>query len=464
MAAALAVWPDAVDDLAPGLAHPFPAPSAATVLGLAGAVVLVPCVLVSVGDAARRLWRGRSPEREQLAWLFTTVVLAVGFSYLPVGPAQLVLHLLVPVAVAVGVVRHRLLDLQVVVRRTLLFAGLTGAVVAVFVGVTAGLSPLLDGGPLPVAVAAGLVAVGLTPGRELLQRGVDTLVYGHRRDPVRAVADVGRSVAEHPGDLLLPQVLRAVAEAVRSPSVVLLSPDGKVRGRAGELDDGAPLRLPLQLGGAPAGTLLIAPRTPRDGWSAQDLALLDVLVPQVAVVAHVARLNGELEVSRDRVVAATADERRRLRCELHDGLGPALSGVALGLEAAEACLATQPQRAAGLLSRLRSETQAAGREVRRLVDGLRPEALEGEGLADALEAFVGRLAETAPVRLALRVDRPLPPLPPEVEATAYRIVTEALTNVVRHSAASSCQVVVACEPCRPDVLRLLVEDDGRGLP
>jgi signal transduction histidine kinase len=433
------------------------------VLLIGGALVLVPCVLLTLVDAGRRVWRGRSPEREQLLWLLLATVVAVVGSYLPLSAAQLLLHLLVPVAVAVGVVRHQLLDLQVVVRRTLLFAGLTGCVVVAFVTSTALLGEAFGGDTVPVALAAALVAVGLTPVRELLQRGVDRLVHGERGDPLRAVVTLGREVAEQDDALLVPQVLRSVAAAVRSPHVVLLDPDGLPVAEAGTAAPGAPLRLPLQVGGRSVGSLDVTPRTARDGWSDDDHELLDLLARQVAVVAHAGRLNAELARSRDRVVQATAEERQRLHQELHDGLGPTLSGIALGLEAAEAALERSPERAAVLLGRLRAETQSAGREVRRLVEGLRPAALDRQGLEVALADFVDGLRDTAAGRLDVDLELPdvLPPLCPDTDAAAYRIVTEAVTNVVRHSGAGHCRVAVTVEPAG---LRLLVEDDGNGLP
>jgi signal transduction histidine kinase len=319
---------------------------------------------------------------------------------------------------------------------------------------------------LRVAVAAGLVAVGLTPLRERLQAGVDRLVYGDRHDPVRAVATLGRHVAEHDQEALVQQVLASVAAAVRSPGVALVDTHGVEQastGAAGDCQGVEPLRLPLQVAARPVGCLLIAPRTARDGWSRADRELLAVLAQQVAVVAHAAQLNTELARSRDEVLTATADERRRLRQELHDGLGPALSGIALGLEAAEVSFPQNPERAGQLLTRLREETQTAGQEVRRLVEGLRPAALDSQNLTDALTTFVAGLSEVAAGRLQLSlvVAGPLPPLPPDLDAAAYRIVTEALTNVVRHSGARSCTVHVTAEG---PALCLQVEDDGVGLP
>lgn len=461
--AGFALVEDAADDIVPGIENPFAVHPLGIAFAVVGGVLLVPSVLLSLVDAFRRLWRAASPEREQLAWLLVTVLLAVAISYTPWVAVRSVFYLLVPVAIAVGVVRHRLLDLQVVVRRTLLFLGLTGLVVGVFAVSTAVLSAVVQGDTVPVAVTAALVAVGLLPARDLLQRGVDRLVYGDRRDPLRAVASLNRDVAEHDDVELVPQVLRSVAAAVRSPHVMLLDADGTALAATGAPADGEPLHLRLQVGGQRVGALQVAPRTARDGWSADDRRLLELLAHQVAVVVHAGRLNAELARSRDRVLEATSQERQRLHQELHDGLGPALTGIALGLEAAEVALTSSPGRTGDLLSRLRTETQAAGREVRRLVEGLRPAALERQDLGAALHAFVEGLQQTLGGRLevALRVVGDVRGLDPEVDAAAYRIVTEAVTNVVRHSGARHCAVEVRADDAG---LVLVVTDDGVGLP
>ena len=458
--AGFALVDDAADDVVPGAVNPFAVPSLGLALAVAGAVLLLPAALITLVDAGRRLWRAASPEREQLGWLLVTVVLALVISATP-WPSANAVFMLVPLAIAVGVVRHRLLDLQVVVRRALLFLALTGLVVIVFIVTTTVLSGTADGEGVPVAVSAALVAVLLTPARDRLQRWVDRLVYGDRRDPVRAVAGLGRDLARHGEAALVPQVLSAVRDAVRSPHVAVLAPDGAVVEEAGTASSGAPLRLELRVSGRHVGALVVAPRTPRDGWSRADRELLDLLSTQVALVVHAAQLYDDLAASRDRVLDATAEERQRLRAELHDGLGPALSGIALGLEAAEASLATDRARAASLVARLRQETQAAGREVRRLVDGLRPVALENTYLTAAVQTFLGGLRETSPLKIELDIPRRFDDLPADLEAAAYRIVTEAVTNVVRHSGARHCRVrleVVA------DQLLVLVEDDGSGLP
>jgi signal transduction histidine kinase len=219
---------------------------------------------------------------------------------------------------------------------------------------------------------------------------------------------------------------------------------------------GGPLvERPLSFHGDPAGRLLLAPRSPGEAFSRADRRLVDGIVGQAAVAAYAVRLSRDLQASRERLVTAIEEERRRLRRDLHDGLGPALAGVTLQLEAARKLLARDPGAADGLIERAAGETEAAVADVRRLVYDLRPPSLDQLGLVQALRE---RSAQFEGVRVTVDVDRPLGRLPAAVEVAAYRIATEALTNVVRHSGARTAGVRMSLN----GGLELEVYDDGRG--
>jgi signal transduction histidine kinase len=173
------------------------------------------------------------------------------------------------------------------------------------------------------------------------------------------------------------------------------------------------------------------------------------------------RLSADLQRSRERLVEAREEERRRLRRDLHDGLGPQLSSQALTIDAVRKLMRRDPDAAEELLLDLKADAQAAVTDIRRLVYGLRPPALDDLG-------FLGALRETAEELgakgLSVSVEAPekLPPLSAAVEVAAYRIAQEALTNVVRHAAADACTVSLAID--EGSVLCLEVRDDGRGIP
>src|SRR3954447_15584199 len=302
--------------------------------------------------------RSRPPERQQLTWLLCAIVASFALFLAPAWPGGSATSAIIPIAIAVGVLRYHLLGIEVVLRRGLVYATLTATVIAVYLLMTAVAGSRLTRG-VPGVVAAALVAVGFTPVRERLQRGVDRLVYGDRRDPMRAVTRFGDSVAAagEPEDLL-PTVLMNVVNAVHARGAAVLSPDGRVVAGQGCSGDG--VTLPLRVSGRNVGTLRVATRQPGEPYTDGDLRLLAALVPQVAVVVRALELAEALEAERDRVVTATRTERDRLRRDLHDGLGPSVSGVGLGLQALESAIdAGDESVAAELLERVRLEAGTA---------------------------------------------------------------------------------------------------------
>lgn len=456
LTAATLLDPQAYSDIAPG-PSPLSARGPARVLAWAAAGPLLGGTLTIWVMSAVRLVRARPPERQQLAWLFFVVVPFLALLFVDresywVG----VTGLSIPVAVGVGVFRYNLLGIEIVLRRGLLYGALTGVVAAVYFGATAIAGSRPDRGPLPGVVAAALVAVGLTPLRERLQGGIDRLVYGDRRDPMRAVTRLGDRVAAAEEADLLPAVLATVTAAVRAPGASVLDDGGRVLATEGSTADGA--TLPLRVSGRSVGGLHVAARAPGEAYSQGDRRLLAALAPQVAAVVRALGLAEALEAERDRVVAATRVERDRLRRDLHDGLGPSLSGVGLGLQALDdATAAGDGATAAELLCRIREEVAAAVGEVRQIIDGLRPAVLDGVGLAAAVRRHADAVAAGVQVDLDVA---DLPPLPPGVETAAYRIAQEALTNVVRHAGARRVRVTLVATG---GVLTVEVADDGAGI-
>jgi signal transduction histidine kinase len=208
------------------------------------------------------------------------------------------------------------------------------------------------------------------------------------------------------------------------------------------------------------GRLVVAARGPTEPLSPADLRLLDDLTRQIGVAAHAVLLTEDLRASRERIVTAREEERRRLRRDLHDGLGPALAAMGMRAEAAEGLLETDPASAERLLAELRGEIATAVADVRRLVDGLRPPAIDDLGLVGAVRLAADRLSANGRPEVSVESDGPLAELPAAVEVAAYRIATEAMTNAVRHAGAAHCSVrlVGGAE------LAVIVEDDGTGLP
>ena len=428
------------------------------VLGFFGGVV----------SAVVRWRRAEGDERAQLRWFAFAAALLAVVGLTPSSPLGVPLTLLaiplLPVSVAVAILRHRLYGVEVAVRRSLAYAALTTVLLLVYALVVTGLGALLGGraSTAVAVVATGLVAVAFAPLRDRLQCAVDRLLYGDRRDPYAVLSGLGRRLGTAE-TAPLEEAAATIASSLRLP-YVRVEVDGDVplvaeAGAQPPVDDLHVVALTFR--GEAVGRLVAAPRGARDRFSGAEQRLLDDLGGQLGVTAHATRLAAALQRSRERLVTAREEERRRIRRDLHDGLGPALAGVALGLDAVARLSADEPGRAAGLAAELKVEVQQSLGDVRRLVEDLRPPALDQLGLVGAVRQQARRLAERDP-SLEVAVEAVgVVELPAAVEVAAYRIATEALRNVSQHAAARHCRVCLSLNGS--GVLRLDVEDDGVGL-
>ncbi|MFN8500387.1 sensor histidine kinase [Kouleothrix sp.] len=385
--------------------------------------------------------------------------------------------LLIPISLGAAILRRRLWDIDQLIGRTLVYGALTAGVVGGYVLIVGYLGTVLraEGNLLISLLATGVVAVLFQPLRERVQRGVNRLLYGERDDPYAVVARLGRRLeAALAPEAVLPTLAETVAVALRRPYAAILLRHADVWQIAAEY--GAPQaelqRLPLLHQGETIGQLLLAPRMPGEPLDPADRRLLAVLAQQAGAAAHAVRLTRDLQATsadlqhaRARLVAAREEERRRIRRDLHDGVGPALSGLIYQLEAARNLVPRQPDRAVSLLGDLKGSVSATLADIRRLVYALRPPALDELGLVAAIRDQAARYH--APDAPQITIDAPerLPALPAAVEVAAYRIALEALTNVTRHAQARSCRVSLALVGAdAPQALCLEVADDGVGIP
>jgi len=225
-----------------------------------------------------------------------------------------------------------------------------------------------------------------------------------------------------------------------------------------------PERWPLSYQGTVVGTLVAQPRRGEQAFDPRDRAVLGDLARQAGAAVHAEALTADLLESGHRLVSAREEERRRLRRDLHDSLGPLLAGAGLNLDAARAQAARAQRQVSAdnpgltvLLDQAKEATAQALADLRGIVYGLRPTSLDELGLAGAISAHIRRLGEGGGLRITLDAG-PLTDLPAAVEVAAFRIATEAVNNVCRHSGARSCEVRLRVEGGR----QLLVEvgDDG----
>ncbi len=359
-----------------------------------------------------------------------------------------------PVAMAVGVVRPDVVDVRGLVTR----AVVAGTVLTGYVAVAIGLTSVIEevgGKPLevtPVVVLCAVLAFGVQPMRVMLRGVVDQLLFGDRPDPLTAATSLADRIGDDPA-----VALDAIREALVLPYASLRA-GGEVLASSGSEVTHTRV-LPLVLGGDEVGEIVVGLRAGDLGLSEADEDVLRIVAPLLAQTLRARAMSRDLQKSREAVVTAVEEERRRLRRDLHDGLGPTLSGVAFATDAARNQLRSDPDKADELLVLLRADTAGAITEIRRLVEGLRPPALDELGLIEAIRQHAATLhsASGAPLPVAVRLPGPLPPLPAASEVAAYRIVIEALTNVARHAQASAAVVEIAVQEAD---LVLAVRDDG----
>jgi two-component system NarL family sensor kinase len=431
-------------------------------LAFLGALVLG---AISVVALVLRFRRAGVVERQQIKWFAYGAALSIPLSLFPEadpwGPyAEFLGTVLLTAGLGIGILRYRLFDIDRIISRTVVYGLLTAAGVAMYVGVVHFSEWLLrEGAGLGGSLAAtAVIAVGFAPARDRLQRWVDRRLYGDRHDPVRAVARLGERLRHAPatgrGEDVLAGVLQGVCETLRLPSASLRTDDGTEVASFGR-PSAVGEQVSLEHEGQRVGTLVVGARSGEDALGVADRQVLRILAAPVAVAVHAVLLSQELQRSRERLVAAREEERRRLRRDLHDGLGPILTAVTLKADAARSALDTAPNQTDELLAELRGDAKQAIGDLRRVVEDLRPASLDELGLLGALSQQVDRFARQG-LAVTLRVPPTLPVLPAAVEVAAYRIVTEALTNVVRHAHAQHVSVTVAIDRS----LCLEVHDDG----
>jgi signal transduction histidine kinase len=373
----------------------------------------------------------------------------------------------VPVAIGVAVLQRRLYDIPLVINRSLTYGTLWLLIALLYAVTVGGVGAMAQqrGAPWLPWTAAGVVAVSFAPLREGLQRAANRLTYGQWAQPEEVLARTNRRLADA-SDMraLLRSLASDLADGMGLGYVEVRNAAGDTLAVAGG-SGGVVDELPLTAYGAPVGVLRWRRRSLRDA----DRVLLADLTAQLGAVVHADGLLESVRAAQERLVLAREEERRRLRRDLHDGLGPTLAAIGLKVDLARERAGEQARERAGadveelggLLDEIRADVRSVISDVRRLARELRPPTLDTLGLAGAIGQQAAALGggPSGP-SIVVEIEERLPALPAAVEVIAYRIATEALTNVVRHAEARSCTVRLSIDR---DGLVVEIEDDGRGI-
>jgi signal transduction histidine kinase len=427
-------------------------------------------------------------QRQQTKWfvlgLTGTVLVNVVYHLLPLifpplaqqntlyafisGTISSLSFLLIPLTIGFAILRYKLWDIDLIINRTLVYGTLTVSIVGLYVLVVVALGTLLQGrGNLFISLlATGLIAVLFQPLRLRLQRAVNRLMFGERDNPYHVISHLGQRLETTlVPEAVLPMIVETVTQALKLPYAALTLKQGdafSIVASHGEEEEIA-LTLPLVYQAEIIGQLLLAPRTRGETFTSADRRLLDDLARQAGIAAHAVRLTTELQRARERLVTTREEERRRLRRDLHDGLGPTLAALNLQAGAVRTLIPQDPGEATALVAEWRTTLRAVIADIRRLVYDLRPPALDELGLLGAIREQATQYstrAGTNGVQMLMEAPDHLPALPAAVEVAAYRIAQEALANVARHAQARTCRIHLWLD----DALYLSITDDGIGLP
>lgn len=426
-------------------------------------------VIAAIAVLVLRYRRSAGDARLQMKWVVwagSFGVIELATELLPSNPIATVTGPvasgLLTVSVCIAILRHRMFDIDLVINRSIVFVALTVLVAGCYVALVLAFDALFNESTHlgPGLVATALVAVAFAPARNRLQRGVDQLMYGERKSPYRVMTQLGRRLESDGSRGELAVVVEAVVQALKLPYAAIFDAGGQSLASTGTAGV-AVAEYPLSYQGMPTGHLLVSPRPGTAEFGRDEKRLLTDLARQVGAAVHAVQLSGALQASRQRLVTAKEEERLRLRRDLHDGLGPKLAALGLKLDAARSLVDHKPEQSRELLGAVKGDIRETIEDIRRLVYGLRPPALDELGLVGAVRECIQRFDTGVDGTPDITLDAPdrMPSLPAAVEVAAYWIANEAVTNAVRHARARRCEVSLRLA----DALVLTVRDDGTGL-
>ena len=439
-----------------------------------------PAVFLALAVLISRAFLGDPEVRARtrlMAWVTFAIVVSYSLTlFLPengmLNAAVLVVLTAIPVVAIHGILRHGAFDVAAADRARLVTRS-SGVLITVLYGIAA-VAPavlLVDRlTPLGVAFLTALVAVALLPVRGWLQRWIHRVVFGDRDRQLAMLSELGAELerSAESGDLLA-HLADAFADGLGASwvRIRLAGSDGTLAvspaGVAGQVVGEAVEAVDLVHADEVLGRIEVGPRH-RGEYSDAERTLLRTVAGQAAasvanvrLTARLAEQLAELTASRERLVAAQDDERRRLERDLHDGIQQDIVVQIAGLRLARNRL-TRGELVASDLGELQEQARQTLTDLRELAHGIHPPVLSDNGLVAAIESGAARfpIPLTVDADAQVRTER----YPDDVEMTAYYVVREALANTAKHAHASRASVAVARSDGR---LRISISDDGCGL-
>ncbi len=442
-------------------------------------------VLVLAAQAYRYTKEVSDERRRQIKWFlwgFGLYMLGGSLSwftpFLTNGVLKLLMQLtlyaglvLVPFSIGIMMLESRLRHKPVSYNRLLVYIVLSGTAIVCYAMLTGAIALILQDstGGVAMLLATGLIAVIFHPLRERVQRAVNRLVFGEREDPYRLLSGLTEKLERAlTHRALLPVIVETAAVALRSPYVAIEVHEEDHDEDGGHLrriaaygtPDSSVSRLPLNVQGEYVGELVIGIERLEQKLPPGSERMLADLLRQISIAVQTHQLTDELRRSRERLVIAREEERRRMRRDLHDGLGSSLASMTLRIDDALQSFDADRERSKQSIETVQTQMRSAIADIRRLVYRLRPPTLDEFGLVYALRELAEQ-QQTHGMQVAFEGANSLPSLPAAVEVAVYRIAQEALTNALRHAAAAACTIQLAVDDQQ---LSMRIADNGLGMP
>lgn len=433
-------------------------------------LVYLAVTLACIAALVHRLVRSRGEARLQVSWFALGALLWVGAAVIDGVTqfsekwvwAELLFIALPAVGATVGIVRHDLYDIRRIVHRGVVLVAMSGAAVVIY-GTVIILGRYWFGRPgddiWAAMMAVALIAAAALPLLRGADRAARRLLFGETEEPLVVLSRLTAELnAARDPEGVLDRAVDTVRRSLRLP-YARIDAEGLP-----PVETGSPTTdtesVPLIDRGIRVGDLILGRRAHGEAFRSDEAHLLTDLAARLASTASAIRLNDELAQSRERLVIAREEERRRIRHDLHDGLGPQLAGIGLQVDLAAELLERDPSEVTRMLERAKAELDSAIVNIRHVVDGLRPPALDELGLVGAIRQATSAFDASVTDGFSVSIEAgDLGRLPAAVEVAAFRIAAEAATNAARHSGGSRCAITLQ----REGDLAVVVEDDGKGV-
>ena len=367
-----------------------------------------------------------------------------------------------PIIICFSLAKDRLWQTDTFIRRTLLYISLTLSVVTIYFGLILLLSWLFNErlGFLPSIIAAGSIALLFHPIQQYMQKRINQMFYGQRDEPYEVISELGKGMENAlDTESTLINFCESTATVLKLPymGIWLDALDENPVADSGDLNS-EQISIPLRYESETLGVLRVGRRSNGEVFNHSETVLLNTIAQHISVICHNYLLAQALQSSRELIIKGREEERKRIRRDLHDGLGPTLASTALQLQTARQLLYTKPEAGAAILENLEAKMSTTLAEVRSLVHDMYPSVIDQLGLEEALRRELEKFS-SQDLRVTLHVEGEIDHLAAAEEVATYRIIMEAVHNVHKHAKGLDCDVSVYVTEY---MLNINIQDDGVG--